>query len=153
MKHQSLDALRAVANIKTNPFPAMTREERLRRWAELLEARGGIVASLFETEYVLHCERPTMSAENSPISVAFADPTLRAEGLAGETYGHAAAFFDLSDPEMHRILCYCTGGHALAAPEVARRIRWAARVPATCIAPMWIVSVVAIGGLAFAAAL
>jgi hypothetical protein len=153
MKYQSLEELRALAVIRTDPLPAMSRDEKLRRWADLLEARGGSVASLFETEYISDAVRPKIRSNNSAISVAYADPTLRKEGLAGDAYGDAIAFFELNDTEMHRILCYCTGGHALAAPEVARRIRWAARVPATCIAPMWIVSVVAIGGLAFAAAL
>jgi hypothetical protein len=38
-------------------------------------------------------------------------------------YGDAVAFFCLIDSEMHRIFCCCIGGHALAAEEVARRIR------------------------------
>src|SRR5688572_33445902 len=105
MKHQSLEELRALAVIRTNPLPTMSRDEKLRRWADLLEARGGSVASLFETEYISDAVRPKIRSNNSAISVAYADPTLRKEGLAGDAYGDAIAFFELNDTAMHRILC------------------------------------------------
>jgi hypothetical protein len=152
MKYQSLEELRALAVIRTDPLATMSREEKLQRWADLLDARGGSVASLYQTEYVSRIERCTMRLDGSAISVAYADPTLREEGLTGDAYGDAVAFFALSDTEMHRILCFCTGGHSLAAEEVARRIRAELRAPGACVASMWVVSAVAVVGVALAAA-
>ena len=153
MEHRSLKELRAVAVIRTNPTPTMSREDKLRRWADLLEARGGSVASFYRTEYVAHAARRTIRSEGSPISVAYADPVLRQEGLAGEAFGDAVAFFELSDHQMHRILCYCTGGHALASGEVARRSRAETRASPVCVASTWVLLAVAAGGVALAAAL
>jgi hypothetical protein len=152
MKYQSLEELRALAIVRTAPLAAMSREEKLRRWADVLGARGGSVASLYQTEYVSRAERAAMRADGSAISVAYVDPMLREEGLAGDAYGDAVAFFALSDTEMHRILCFCTGGHSLTAEEVARRIRAELRAPGACVASMWVVSAVAVVGVALAAA-
>ena len=153
MKHQSLEELRVVAVVRTAPTPTMSREEKLRRWADLLEKKGGAVASLFQTEYVSGAARPKIRADGSPISVAYADPTLREEGLAGDTYGDAVGFFALSHPAMHRVLCYCTGGHALSAVEVAQRIRAETRASPVCVASTWVLLAVAGGGVALVAAL
>jgi hypothetical protein len=56
------------------------------------------------------CTRPAgaraaMRSDSSPISVAFADPVLRAAGLENDSYGEAKRFFKLTDRQLHKIIC------------------------------------------------
>jgi hypothetical protein len=60
--------------------------------------------------------------ENSPISVAFEEIALRAEGLAGDTLGDAMDFFEISDREAHAALCSCLFGGTLEAGLAAGRV-------------------------------
>jgi hypothetical protein len=48
-----------------------------------------------------------MRGDGSPISVAFEDPVLRAAGLENDNYGEAKRFFELTDGQLHEIICYC----------------------------------------------
>ena len=48
-----------------------------------------------------------MRGEQSPLTVAFEDPMLRVEGLRNDSYGEAKRFFELTDSQLHRIVCYC----------------------------------------------
>ena len=64
-----------------------------------------------------------MRADDSPLSVAFSDPRLRAEGLAGDTIGDAAAFFGISERELHNIVCFCHSGETMSAETAAARVR------------------------------
>ena len=63
-----------------------------------------------------------MRTKDSAITVAFADPVLRAQGLAGDTYGDAKEFFGLSDPQLHHVICGCHSGWTMSARGAARRI-------------------------------
>jgi len=65
-------------------------------------------------------------ADDSPLSVAFADQRLRAEGLAGDTVGDATAFFSINEMELHNILCFCHYGETMSAKMAATRVRAAA---------------------------
>jgi hypothetical protein len=90
MEHKTLDQIRDVADIlpdwlRTRP---LSRRERLERWAEALEREDrGRLKTLFEIEYVPPAKLAALRADDSPLSVAFSDPRLRAEGLAGDTVG------------------------------------------------------------------
>ncbi len=125
MKHRTAEELRELAAVHPAPRPTpMTRAERLTRWAELLEADGNRrLNTLMGTEYQLGAARDEMRAENSPISVAFSDPLLRAEGMKDDTYGEARRFFDLTDWQVHDILCYCHYGATVSAEMSARGVR------------------------------
>jgi hypothetical protein len=101
----------------------MSKRERLQRWAEVLEQNGGTLRSLYETEFVPYRRRRTMREDNSPLTVAFEDPVLRGQGLKGDTYGDAIDFFELSNADAHRILCYCHAGHTISARMVGERVR------------------------------
>ena len=80
MEHKTLEQIRQVADVRTHK--PLSRRERLERWAEALERLNGArVRSLVRTEYVPREERDLMRIDNSPLSVAFEDPVLRAEGL------------------------------------------------------------------------
>jgi hypothetical protein len=64
-----------------------------------------------------------MRGDSSPISVAFEDPVLRATGLESDSYGEAKRFFELSDRQLHEIICYCHFGRTVNAATAARHIR------------------------------
>ena len=45
------------------------------------------------------------------------------EGLAGDTYGDAKRFFELSDWQLHDVVCHCHHGSEMTAKIAAQRIR------------------------------
>ncbi len=125
MKHTHLDELRQRAEIGEAPMAtAMTRLERLERWAEILERDPERrLRTLEEMEFVPRDERPLMRADNSPLTVAFQDPILREEGLASDRLGDAMAFFELSERQAHRLLCSCMNGWRIEAGRAAGAVR------------------------------
>ena len=68
-----------------------------------------------------------LRGDETPITVAFADPVLREEGLAGDTIGDALAFFKLSHGQTHRLLCDCHYHGQMTGPGVATRLRGIAK--------------------------
>jgi predicted protein tyrosine phosphatase len=129
----------------------MSRRERLERWVELLERQPHRYLSTIEgTEFGSRRERDAKRADHSPLTVAFEDPVLRAEGLRGDRVGDAVAFFDLSHGEVHRLVCYCHHGRTVSPGTVAARVRMIAQrdAPATLASRGMV-----IGGLAAGAAL
>src|SRR3954454_24387774 len=101
MLYRSLDRIAAEADLLAAPdLPAsskLSRRGRLERWAELLGREPGRrLRALHCIEYGSSRERLTWRADASPLAVAYADPVLRAAGLAGDTAGYPAAFFGLS---------------------------------------------------------
>lgn len=126
MEHKSLDKLRDVAEILPSWLNAkpLSRSERLLLWAAALEREGGRqLSTLFEIEYQPRARRAALRAEDSILTVAYNDPRLRAEGLAGDTIGDATAFFGLSERELHDITCFCHYGPTIAADSAAAHIR------------------------------
>ena len=125
MQHQTLESLKAVAEVHPDPTrPVMTRSERLERWAELLERRPEQrLSTLHGTEYQGSGARETMRSSGSPLSVAFADPVFRAEGLKDDSYGEAKRFFELSDWQLHEVVCYCHFGETVTGARAARHVR------------------------------
>lgn len=102
----------------------LTRGQRLERWAAALERLGNApLNTLRETEHQPYFERMRLRQDNSPLTVAFDEPVLQSAGLRDDTFGEAARFFDLSDWELHNVLCYCHFGQTVAASEVAARVR------------------------------
>jgi len=129
MEHKTLDKIRDVAKIVPNwlnPRP-LSRSERLECWAEALAREGGRrLTTLFEIEHQPPARRAALRADDSLLTVAFNDPRLRAEGLAGDTVGDAVAFFGISESELHDIVCFCHHGPTIAAHTAAAQIRGAA---------------------------
>jgi len=100
MKYQSLEQIALEADV--HPGIGMSRRERLERWAELLEGQPDRRLCAIEgTEFGGRRERDAKRADNSPLTVAFEDPVLRAEGLRSDRVGDAVEFFDLSHDEVH----------------------------------------------------
>lgn len=125
MRHQTLDQLHAVAGVQRNPIALeMTRTQRLERWAGLLEQQPNrILAALEGTEYYSVPERDVIRGDASPISVAFEDPILRALGLKDDTYGEAKRFFELTDHQLHRVVCHCHVGATMQSTRAAQCVR------------------------------
>ncbi|MEX2319519.1 MAG: hypothetical protein WD626_06665 [Bauldia sp.] len=128
MKHAALDDLQRVATVlREQPAPILTREERLQRWAYALERDPKQQLNTLQgTEYQPEEARAAMRVDDSPISVAASDPVLLAAGLQDDTYGEARRFFDLSDWQLHEIVCHCYHGTSMTAGAAAHRVRAAA---------------------------
>ena len=123
MKHQSIAELTTIADVQPTR-PVMSRCDRLERWAECLEREPQRkLRSLEGIEYGSEAQRREARENNSPLSVAFADPVLREEGLKSDRLGDALDFFDMSQNEAHRVLCSCMHGRTMQAGDVARRVR------------------------------
>ncbi len=151
MEHKTLDEIRNVAVVQPSRLGSrpLTKCERLERWAELLEREGDRrLKTLFEIEYLSRAERAALRANGSPLSVAFGDARLRAAGLAGDTVGDAVAFFDVSEMELHNILCFCHHGDTMSAHAAAARVR-AAATRAAWNRPLYL-SPMVVGGVAAA---
>ena len=126
MEHKTLDKLRDVAVVLPNwrNQRSLSKYERLQCWAEALERQGGRqLSTLFRIEYAPPAERARLRADDSLLSVAFAEPRLRADGLAGDTVGDATAYFGLTERELHDITCFCHYGPTIAAEDAAAQIR------------------------------
>jgi hypothetical protein len=123
MKHQSIDQLTNIADVQPAK-PVMSRSDRLERWAECLEREPQRpLRSLDGIEYGPEQQRREARENGSPLSVAFADPVLREEGLRSDKLGDALDFFEMSQSEAHRVLCSCMHGRTMQAGDVARRVR------------------------------
>lgn len=123
MKHRTLDQLHSVADV--NPLSRlMTRTEKIERWAELLDRNPSrCLTALTTTEHVHLDIREEAREAGSPLTVAFEDPLLRASGLQSDTYGEAKRFFELSDWQLHEIVCSCNVGATMPASWAAGRVR------------------------------
>ena len=106
----------------------MAKHERLERWATLLARHPERhLSSVEEIEYGTVREQQAKRADNSALSVAFADPVLREEGLESDRVGDAARFFELSHWEIHQLACSCHYGRTMSAGTAALRVRAIAR--------------------------
>ena len=64
-----------------------------------------------------------MRHDNSPLTVALEDAIFRAQGLRDDTYGEAKRFFELTDRQLHEIVCHCHVGATIRARWAASRVR------------------------------
>jgi hypothetical protein len=127
MQHRTLEQLRrsaAIEHIATQHAEPMPQRQRLERWAYLLRQRPNRrLHSLPGTEFVPPERRNRMRHSNSPISVAFADPLLRAAGMRDDSYGEAKRFFGISDAQLHNIVCFCRSGEFISAAFAGYGVR------------------------------
>src|SRR3954470_496581 len=149
MQYRPVEQLRDLADLHTAPPAPQTRRDRLERWADVLAREPDRrLRSLGEIEFHPRSERPFMRTDGSPLTVAYADPALRAAGLRGDMLGGAIEFFDLSERQAHALLCSCMNGWSMSADKTAARIRrianpdprlraaaWSACIAATVGAP------------------
>lgn len=125
MEHKVAAEVSRIADVCfAPPKPAMSRRERLERWAEVLKREPTReLRSLDEIEWKPKAERRDIRADDSPLTVAFEDPVLRAEGLASDRLGDASDFFGLSYADQHFALCSCIHGQSMTADRAASRVR------------------------------
>ena len=123
MEFRYPEQLRRIADISDAP-KVMSRRERLDRWAELLARNPGrMLKTLDEIEFKPAQMRAQMRADNSPLSIAFADPVLREEGLRSDRLGDALAFFRITEHQAHRVVCSCLNGRQIESGRAAKRVR------------------------------
>ena len=60
-------------------------------------------------------------ALNTPLTIAYCDPVLRAQGLSSDQLGHAMSFFELRPAEAHFLLCDCHEVGAVSGQMLAER--------------------------------
>jgi hypothetical protein len=106
---------------------ALTRKEKLLRWADLIraETRSFYIFHMLEDWNWVRLGLP-MASHACPdgyataFGVAGADPVFRAAGLAGDSVTQAMKFFDLSQLDIHEFSCNCGG--ALTKDQMADRV-------------------------------
>jgi hypothetical protein len=103
---------------------AMSRREKLERWATVLEDCGATSLRPFhDLEFIAARDQDGLRVANSPLAVAYRDPLLRQSGLGSDRFGDGVEFFGLSRRQAHRVLCSCGYLGTMRGTEVARRIR------------------------------
>jgi hypothetical protein len=124
MEHKRLVDLQNLADLRPVERTALTRDERLARWAEVLEVDPTRrLKPLHEIEYKKPDERRLARADNSPLTVAYEDSVLRAEGLVSDRLGDVMDFFGLTEHQAHVAFCSCHLGSSFEARIAARRVR------------------------------
>jgi hypothetical protein len=130
MKHVPLNDVSQHADIHNPPVHTMDRREKLLRWAELLQREPQKrLATMDQFEYLPPERRAALRVKDSPLTVAYADPVLRGQGLADDTLGEAMRFFALSHYDTHKLLCSCHNGSTVEAGSLARRLQGVATGP------------------------
>ena len=134
MEYRTRNDLSTIAQVMQPAHLRMTRTERLLRWATALDNMAGRpLQAMHRLEFLDPQKRSTIREDNSPISVAWKDSVLQAEGLGGDSVGDAKSFFELTDDQLHYLLCDCHFHGTLTAGMVAARLRgMAQRYPAMC---------------------
>ena len=125
MEHKTIEYLTKVARVQPEGArkQRLLRRERLYRFAEALERSGGPVSLLSRIEYQPESEQMLLRDDRSPLTVAFNDPILRAEGLESDRFGDAIRFFQLTRWEAHELLCDCHYTGLTTPAMIARRAR------------------------------
>ena len=123
MEHKTLSDLGHLADfVPEMPSARLTRRERLEQWVNALEREPERrLSTLHEIEHKSCNERRASRVDNSPLTVAFENPALRADGLASDQLGDAMDYFELSDEEAHRAFCSCFYGESMTARGVGGR--------------------------------
>lgn len=124
MEHISVEALRGLADVRFEPPAPLSRKERLEAWAKALDRQCGVPVRLFhQLEFMPRSDWGPLRVEGSPLSIAFSDPLLRAQGLQSDRLGDAMAFFEMNEGETHRMLCSCMHGASMSATRAAALVR------------------------------
>jgi hypothetical protein len=123
MRHQPLEEILAQAAV-IETAPTLSRRARLARWAVVLKrADQRLLEPLRFVEFYAPAARARLRGEQTPITLAYADPVLRDAGLAGDSLGDAQTFFGLTDDETHFIVCDCRWHGRMTGSRAARRVR------------------------------
>jgi len=125
--HKQLSADELAVIQRDHPITPMTKEEKLKAWAELVEHyTGGTLTLYHRLEYMPQDALDNavflegMSYPPSAILLAIRHEPFQAEGI-GTSIGSAMRFFELTKDELHEFSCDCGG--AITNKDQAERIR------------------------------
>ena len=125
MKYRTLDEI--VPEAKVVPAEPMTmralRRQRLERLAMVLDGYEGSLQLMSRVEFLSKHERLLYRLDHSPLWIAYQDPVLREQGLAGDRMGDAIVFFDLTWSEAHHLFCDCHYTAGITSRTIADRMR------------------------------
>ncbi|MEQ1953440.1 hypothetical protein [Mesorhizobium sp. CN2-181] len=127
MKHLIPDEIISTAELIPLIRKPLTPGERLELWAKALERHAGPLNALRRLEDLPSNELRAYRGDNTPLTVAYNDPILRAEGLSGDSLGDAMDFFELSPRNTHWLLCDCYYHGAMTGTGLAKLVRYYAR--------------------------
>jgi hypothetical protein len=128
VQHRTLKAIQETARVTPLQSPRSRRRARLEHWAKLLmQDPPQRLESLRRVEFLSADQRTYLRGDDTPLSIAFADPALRERGLDSDCLGEAISFFSLSPHEAHYLLCDCHYEGTMTAGRVAQRIDRVAR--------------------------
>jgi hypothetical protein len=116
MQHLSQDQILAMAR----PIP-MSRDDKLERWASLIESSSEPVFIFHDLEYRSQHELDRLADAHSAFALAAGDKVLREAGLTGGKVGEGMRFFELSKRDVHAFSCNCGG--QISNRTMAKRIR------------------------------
>ena len=125
MKYNTLRDLAPVAKVvSADQEPTRARRKRrLERLADVIEQHDGAIRLLSQIEYCSKRDRPFLRAPGSALEVAYSDPALRGEGLAGDRLGDAVEFFDLTWHQAHTLFCDCHYVGKVSSRAIAQHVR------------------------------
>jgi len=109
--------------------PAAIRRSRLNHFADIMENYSGPLLLMSRIELATKAQRARMRLPNSPLAVAYADPTFKALGLADDRFGTGRVFLGLTPREAHELVCDCHYFGPINGHMVAHRARWMADHP------------------------
>jgi hypothetical protein len=116
MQHLSHDQIAAMAQ----PIP-MSRDDKIERWASILERSSDRVFIFHHLEYRSQGELDRLAHRDSAFAIAAGDPVLKVAGLNSDYVGDAMRFFELSKDDVHAFSCDCGGN--ISNSRMATRIR------------------------------
>lgn len=101
----------------------LTRQERLLRWADLVEKAPRLLGLYHRLEYQSQAQLDRLQVDdhNSALALAVKDDVFQKDGLTDKTVGGAQRYFELSTSDLHEFSCDC-GGH-ISNTNQAGRIR------------------------------
>jgi hypothetical protein len=108
------------------PLPAMTRKEKLLRFAWIVRNHGEKFVIFHGIEYEPQQALDQIYHPQSAFAAAGRDPVLQQAGLKADlpgdnvSIGGAQRFFELSQHDLHEFSCDCGG--VISNEEMARRI-------------------------------
>jgi hypothetical protein len=116
MQHLRQEQIAALAQ----PIP-MSRDDRLERWATLIERNSEPVRNFHHLEYLSQNDLDRLAVRHSAFALAAGDPILKEAGLISDKVGDGMRFFELSKEDVHDLSCDCFGH--ISNRRAANRIR------------------------------
>lgn len=116
--------MKTVDQIETTTAVALTRKEKLLRWAAQVRCHPNAMMIFHNMECwdegLLQKQLTEVYAAPSAFGIAANDPVFKAAGIKGSSAADAMQFFELSQHDLHEFSCDCGG--AISNHQMADRI-------------------------------